>query len=101
MKAIGIRHAAVVASDMEKVLPFYRDLLGMEIWADFIEDSGFVQAVTGAPQSPNAPQTNDHDHISRLEEPEFPNPGPQTCDIKTFNGGRRSRCAPTGRNTVK
>ena len=47
MKAIGIRHAAIVASDMEKVLPFYRDLLGMQIWADFKDDSEYVQAVTG------------------------------------------------------
>lgn len=47
MKATGIRHTAIVASDMEKVLPFYRDLLGMEIWADFKDNSEYVQSVTG------------------------------------------------------
>ena len=41
-----IRHTGIVVSDMQKSLPFYRDLLGMEVWADFCDDSEYVQAVT-------------------------------------------------------
>ncbi len=33
-------------SDMDRALPFYRDLLGMEVWADFRDDSAYVQAVS-------------------------------------------------------
>jgi len=32
---------------MKASLRFYRDLLGMEVWADFTDDSDYVQAVTG------------------------------------------------------
>jgi len=34
---------------MNASLRFYRDLLGMEVWADFTDDSDYVQAVTGVP----------------------------------------------------
>jgi catechol 2,3-dioxygenase-like lactoylglutathione lyase family enzyme len=43
----SIRHTGIVVSDMKASLRFYRDLLGMEVWADFSDDSDYVQAVTG------------------------------------------------------
>ena len=43
----AIRHAGIVVSDMETSLRFYRDLLGMEVWADFTDDSAYVQKMTG------------------------------------------------------
>jgi len=46
MRGIGIRHTAIVVGDLKKVLPFYQDLLGMEICARFEDDSEYVQAIT-------------------------------------------------------
>ena len=43
----AIRHTGIVVSDMQAALRFYRDLLGMEVWADFKDDSQMVQDVTG------------------------------------------------------
>jgi len=43
----NIRHVGIVVNDMSKVLNFYRDLLGMEVWADFKDDSSYIQLVTG------------------------------------------------------
>ena len=39
MEATGISHIAVCVRDMDKSLTFYRDLLGMEIIKDAIEDT--------------------------------------------------------------
>ena len=49
MKAIGIRHVAIVVSDMKQMLPFYRDMLGMKICIDFKDQTEYVQSVTGVP----------------------------------------------------
>ena len=49
MTITNIRHIGIVVSDMERSLHFYRDLLGMEIWADFCDNSDYVQAVTNVP----------------------------------------------------
>ncbi len=46
MRGIGIRHTAIVVGDLDKVLPFYQDLLGMEVCARFEDDSEYVQAIT-------------------------------------------------------
>ena len=46
MTVTNIRHTGIVVSDMERSLQFYRDLLGMEVWADFHDNSDYVQAVT-------------------------------------------------------
>ncbi len=43
----AIRHTGIVVSDMHTSLRFYRDLLGMEVWADFQDDSQIIQDVTG------------------------------------------------------
>lgn len=45
----GIRHTGIVVSDMSRSLPFYRDLLGMEVWADFVDDSPYLQTLTEVP----------------------------------------------------
>jgi catechol 2,3-dioxygenase-like lactoylglutathione lyase family enzyme len=34
---------------MARSLPFYRDLLGLEVWADFKDASPYVRAMTGVP----------------------------------------------------
>ena len=39
MEATGISHIAVCVSDMDKSLAFYRDILGMKISKDEIEDT--------------------------------------------------------------
>ena len=43
----AIRHTGIVVSDMHTSLRFYRDLLGLEVWADFQDDSQMIQDVTG------------------------------------------------------
>ncbi|MCH2131867.1 MAG: VOC family protein [Pirellulaceae bacterium] len=45
----AIRHTGIVVSDMQASLHFYRDLLGLEVWADFKDDSQMVGDVTGVP----------------------------------------------------
>jgi len=45
----AVRHTGIVVSDMQASLRFYRDLLGMEVWADFKDDTPMVQNVTGVP----------------------------------------------------
>ena len=49
MAITNLRHAGIVVQDMAKQLEFYRDLLEMEVWADFKDDSAYVQEVTGLP----------------------------------------------------
>jgi len=39
MEATGISHIAVCVRDMDKSLTFYRDLLGMKVTKDEIEDT--------------------------------------------------------------
>jgi len=46
MAVKAFRHAGIVVSDMERSLEFYRDWLGLEVWADFRDDSAYVQSVT-------------------------------------------------------
>lgn len=49
MTVKAIRHTGIVVSDMQRSLRFYRDLLGMKVWADFKDNSDMVQAVTEVP----------------------------------------------------
>lgn len=42
-----IRHTGIVVSELSRALPFYRDLLGLEVWADFEDASEYLAAVTG------------------------------------------------------
>lgn len=45
----AIRHTGIVVSDMERSIRFYRDMLGMTVWADFKDDSDYVREVTEVP----------------------------------------------------
>ena len=49
MSVLAIRHTGIVVSNMETSLPFYRDLLGLQVWWDQIEEGPLVEAVTGVP----------------------------------------------------
>ena len=49
MGVAGIRHAGIVVSDMSRSLPFYRDLLGMEVWFDMEDASPFLETLTEVP----------------------------------------------------
>ncbi len=49
MSVTKIRHTGIVVSNMETSLPFYRDLLGLEVWWDQIEEGPMVEAVTAVP----------------------------------------------------
>jgi len=49
MTVTAIRHTGIVVSDMKRSLHFYRDLLGLEVWADFEDNSEYVQQVTDIP----------------------------------------------------
>ena len=39
MESSGISHIAVCVADMDKSLVFYRDILGMKVVKDFIQDT--------------------------------------------------------------
>ena len=45
MKAI--RHFGIVVSDLEKSLHFYRDLLGLKIKRDMLEEGEFIDTILG------------------------------------------------------
>jgi len=47
MTVTAIRHTGIVVQDMGVMLRFFRDLLGFEVWADFVDSSEYVQMVTG------------------------------------------------------
>jgi len=51
MTALLIRHTGIVVNDMERMLVFYRDLLGMRPWADFRDGSEYVSTVTRVPDA--------------------------------------------------
>ncbi|MBM3736691.1 MAG: hypothetical protein FJW39_12985 [Acidobacteria bacterium] len=49
MSVLKIRHTGIVVSNMETSPPFYRDLLGLEVWWDQVEEGPMVEAVTAVP----------------------------------------------------
>ena len=51
MAVKSIRHTGIVVSDMGKSLEFYRDLLGMDVWAEFQDNSAYAQVVTSVPDA--------------------------------------------------
>lgn len=42
-----VRHCGIVVSDMEKSLEFYRDILGLKIKVDALEEGEFIDAILG------------------------------------------------------
>lgn len=62
MAVKGIRHTGIVVSDMAKSLEFYRDFLGLEVWADFEDNTDYVQAITDVPGA--------HLRMVKLKSPE-------------------------------
>lgn len=82
-----IRHTGIVVSDMARSLAFYRDLLGMEVWADFQDDSDIVQAVTGVSNARiwmiklKAADGTSVELLQYLSHPQpVPSPG-RACDV--------------------
>jgi catechol 2,3-dioxygenase-like lactoylglutathione lyase family enzyme len=43
----GYRHTGIIASDINKSLCFYRDLLGLEVAQDFYDSSDYINEITG------------------------------------------------------
>lgn len=43
----NIRHFGIVVADMENSLKFYRDLLGLKIKIDALEEGPFIDAISG------------------------------------------------------
>ncbi len=88
MTVTSIRHTGIVVSDMERSVRFYRDLLGMKVWADFKDDSPYVQAVTevqGANLWMIKLQAQDGGSIELLQylsHPQsVPSPPTRACDV--------------------
>ena len=51
MTVLAVRHTGIVVSNMETSLPFYRDLLGLEVWWDQIEAGSVTEAITGVTEA--------------------------------------------------
>lgn len=87
MAITSIRHTGIVVSSMERSLEFYRDLLGMKVWADFEDDSAYVQAVTETPGARIRMvklQAGDGGSIELLQYLSHPQPVPpenRACDV--------------------
>jgi catechol-2,3-dioxygenase len=45
----NIRHVGLVVEDVDKVLSFYRDRLGFEVYWDRVEQGAFVETILGMP----------------------------------------------------
>ena len=93
MKVTGVRHTGIVVSDMARSLRFYRDLLGMKVWADFKDDSTYVQEVTDVPgahiwmiklmpeNAPGAPHVGSIELLQYVSHPSEIPPVTRACDV--------------------
>jgi len=87
MTAIGIRHIGIVVSDMERSLWFYRDLLGMEVWADFTDSSEYVRNVTQVEGADiwmiklRAPNGGSVELLKYRSHPQSVPPPKRSCDV--------------------
>jgi catechol 2,3-dioxygenase-like lactoylglutathione lyase family enzyme len=72
---------------MNRSLPFYRDLLGLEVWADFKDDSEYVRSVTGVPGAHiwmiklKAPDGVSIELLQYLSDPAGIPPRGRACDV--------------------
>ena len=102
MTITAIRHTGIVVSSLDRPLWFYRDLLGLEVWADFEDDSEYVQAVTAVPGARLRMvklRASDGGSIELIEYLSHPPPGartrrsvPSRLQSRRLPGGRH-RCA--------
>jgi lactoylglutathione lyase len=75
MTLLGIAHASVVVSDMERSLRFYRDALGLTVTDDDRLTGPFVSAVTGLPGTDvRVVLLSAGDPVARVELVEFRTP---------------------------
>ena len=87
MAVTGFRHTGIVVSDMDKSLHFYRDLLGLEVWADFRDDSEYVQSVTEEPGANiwmiklKAPDGASVELLQYLSDPAQVPPPTRSCSV--------------------
>lgn len=51
MTVTNVRHVGIVVANMQRSLWFYRDLLGMQVWADYRDHSDYVRAITATPNA--------------------------------------------------
>ncbi|HCE45350.1 MAG TPA: hypothetical protein DET40_17560 [Lentisphaeria bacterium] len=47
MRTVKVRHFGIVVKDMEKSLRFYRDMLGLDIFSDNVEQGDFIDRILG------------------------------------------------------
>ena len=87
MTVTTVRHTGIVVSEMDASLRFYRDLLGMEVWADFKDDSDYVRSVTGVPGANiwmiklKAPDGGSVELLKYLSHPQDVPPPRRNCDV--------------------
>jgi catechol 2,3-dioxygenase-like lactoylglutathione lyase family enzyme len=83
----AIRHTGIVVSDMARSLAFYRDLLGMEVWADFKDDTQLVGDAVGEPGANiwmiklKAPDGGSIELLQYLSHPQHVRPPTRACDV--------------------
>src|SRR5258707_15254429 len=44
---VNTRHTGIVVTDLEAALRFYRDLLGLAVWREQVEQGQYIDRVTG------------------------------------------------------
>jgi len=86
MSVKAVRHIGIVVIDMAASVEFYRDRLGLEVWADFEDHSPYLAAVTELPgaharmvklQAPNGVSI---ELLQYLSHPPAPSPAARACD---------------------
>ena len=84
MSVRAVRHAGIVVSDAERSLAFYRDLLGLAVEVDQVEEGDFIDTILGLPKT-------------RVRTVKLSTPDGQTLvELLEFDGSQRSKSADPG-----
>ena len=93
MAVAGILHTGLTVSDLERSIVFYRDLLGLELIAQWDSSQPYLRTVVGYPDAelriallrlPAGPDGGSGHHIELLE---YRRPRGTRGDANTFNPG--------------
>jgi catechol 2,3-dioxygenase-like lactoylglutathione lyase family enzyme len=82
MSVRAVRHIGIVVRDAERSLSFYRDLLGLRVDSDQLEDGGFIETILALPGV--------RVRTVKLSAPE----GPTLVELLEFEDGDSSGDAP-------
>jgi glyoxylase I family protein len=81
---LNTRHAGIVVHDLERMLRFWRDVMGLQVVIDFWEEGGFidtVQGLSGVRLHMIKLRAPDGSTIELLKDEAHPTPPPECNDL--------------------